>query len=151
MRNLQIAVTSVTDAMDATPDNYKSVFTTCIVGNAVEEGKTGSFDEDSTFDRFDILDPQFPDFALHEMDSICHPAIVLMTLCGGFAEDIVRVIGDMEKSWLARCNKVRDADLASARALWSFARERACAYVELLYGSDCSNEFDVMGEEMFSI
>ncbi|CAN0299026.1 unnamed protein product [Ectocarpus sp. 6 AP-2014] len=117
----------------------------------MEEGKTGSFDEDSTFDRFDILDPQFPACALDEFDCICHPAIVLMSLCGGFAEDIVRVIGDMEKSWVARCNKVGEADLASAQALWSFARERACAYVELLYGCESSDEFDVMGEHLFSV
>lgn len=151
MRNLQMPVTSEANTTHATADNYKSVCTACIVGNAVEESKSGSFDEDSTFDRFDILDPQFPACALDDLDCICHPAIVLMGLCGGFAEDIVRVMADMEESWVARCKKVPDADLATAQALWSFARERVCAYVELLYGCDSCGEFDRMGEQMFSV
>ena len=151
MRNLGVPSTNEASTTHATADDYKSVCTTCIVGNAVEESKTGSFDEDSVFDRFDILDPQFPECALDDLDCICHPAMVLMGLCGGFAEDVVRVMGDMEESWVARCNKVAEADLSSAQALWSFARERACVYVERVYGCDYSNEFDAMGENMFSV
>jgi len=150
MRNLSLPLAKDTRTVEVTTDTYKTVCTTCIVGNAVEESKSGSFDEDSHFERFDVLDPTFPGGALDAVDYRCHPETVLMSLCGGFTTDVVRVMGDMEKSWLSRCNEVQQADLRKAAALWGFARERAHSIVELVHGCDYATEFVCMGDQLFT-
>ena len=129
---------------------FRAMCTTCIIGNAVEESKTGSYDEDSDFDRFDLLDPDFPDCAADVADIEDRPEKVLMALCGGFTEDIVRVMGDMEDSWTARSSKVKDADQEKAKALWEFTKERASEYIDRMYGYKMCNEFESLGVELFA-
>lgn len=147
MRNLSLAMVHPEPTPGPPPSvhEYKSMCTTCIIGSAVEESKSGSFDEESEFCRFDLLDPDFP---------LCQrqgsPEAVLMDLCGGFAEHIVKVIGDMEASWVARCTKVKESDYEKARALWGFAKERAGVYIDRVYGCDSGAEFERMGEALFN-
>lgn len=131
-------------------DKYKLACTTCIVGIAVEESKTGGYDEDSQFDRFDLLDPDFPLNGADPHDSEDRPERVLMALCGGFTEDIVRVMGDMEHSWTVRCSKVKDADQQKASALWEFAKERASIYIDHMYGCKMCDDFESLGDELFT-
>lgn len=126
---------------------YSSMCTTCIVGIALEESKRGGCDEQSEFDRFDLLDP---DFMLEDpTDAENHPEEILMHLCGGLIEDIVRVMGDMESSWTRRCTSVKEADYVKARALWEFAKERASTYLDWEYGPQVAEEFCSLGDTIF--
>lgn len=155
MRNLAAAmITPCTDPPSPQHPSmlqlYKSMCTTCIVGNAIEESKTGSYDEDSKFDRFDILDPDFPCNVADPSDAVCRPDHVLMDLCGGLAEQIVCVMGDMERSWTTRCTKIKESDYKKANALWGFVKDRASTYIDLMHGSELSAEFGVLGDELFN-
>lgn len=157
MRNLATAMTVGGPARQephgerlSTLQVYRAMCTTCIIGNAVEESKTGSYDEDSKFDRFDILDPDFPDSTADSWDAMCRPDHVLMDLCGGLSEQIVRVMGDMETSWTTRSTKVKETDYKKAKALWGFVKERASTYIDRTHGSEMSAEFGMLGDELFS-
>lgn len=115
----------------------------------MEESKSGSYDEDSEFDRFDILDPDFPCGVTDRCDARCRIDDVLMDLCGGFAEQIVRVMGDMETSWTTRSTKVKEADYSKANALWDFVKDRASTYIYRMHGTELSEEFLLLGDHLF--
>jgi len=151
MRDLsKAACVDATDEEPCTSDllaRYSSVCTTCIVGIALEESKRGSCDEQSEFDKFDLLDPDF--MVEGVTDFHVHPEEILMHLCGGFIEDIVRVMGDMESSWTRRCTSVKETDYVKAKALWEFAYERASVYVDREYGPQVAEDFCRLGDTLF--
>lgn len=134
----------------ASSKQYAHMCTTCIVGTALTESGTASYDEESVFDRFDLLDPDFASsFGDKCRDESTAPEDFLSALCGGFIEEIINVIGEMEMSWLARSNRVADTRSTKAASLWELVRGDASVYVGRAYGGERAAEFFALGEEMF--
>lgn len=126
--------------------------TTCIVGNAAQDCGMLSYDEYSSFDKNDILDPEFPlttETCGYER-YVDRPEHVLMKVCHGLTPSIVNTIGEMEDSWMSGYNKVRDCNEENARRLWSYARGDAAVYIFRLYGHDSEDDFITTGDNMFN-
>lgn len=131
---------------------YASMCTTCIVGKAVDESGGGGYDEESVFERSDLLDTEFPmTFMDDDADLSRRPDHVLMELCGGFTEEIVSIIGEMEASWASCSREVKPAGVTKASLLWEFVRDDAAVYIQRLYGEQRSTEFVAIGEDIFAL
>lgn len=81
--------------------SYSAMMTTCIVGNAGRDCNLVSYDEHLSFDKDDILDPEFPlttEGCCLPDDYYCdRPEHVLMRMCNGLTPTTVNVIGNMER------------------------------------------------------
>lgn len=131
--------------------DYSSVCTTRIVGLAAEECGLLSYDLDQSFDKNDLLDHEFPlviGDSIYEQPMI-KPEDILVDICGKRIEEIVEVIGDMEKSWLTRKNQVGKEYQPSSEKLWEFVKDHAENHVECMYGEEFKEEFTRLGDDLF--
>lgn len=130
--------------------DYSSACTTRIIGIAAEECKRIAYDPDQVYGRHDVMDPDFPQTIddSFEEDMGPKPEQILVDLCNTRIETIVRVMGEMEFSWVSQERKVEDSGIASR--LWKFAKEDAVHHILTLYGEGKSDEFSSMGDDLFS-
>lgn len=143
------AVSSITDEAD-TLKKFSNMCTTCIVGKACVECNMLSYDEESSFDRFDLLDPDFPT-VMYDHDSYERPQHILMGMCeGNLTQEIVSVMGDMERSWTDRRICVKMEDKTTAKKLWEFVREDAPVLLDRIYGRIRSQECSTLGDQLFA-
>lgn len=129
---------------------YSEACTTRIIGVAVEECNRLSYDPDQIFDRFDVLDPDFPLTVEDEFDEDIKPRPdqVLEYICNNRIDIIVEAMGDMEKCWETG-SRIKDTHTAIVCRLWEFAKEEAEHHVLTLYGRSKQEEFSRMGDEFF--
>jgi len=132
-------------------EEYSAACTTRIVGLAAEECGRLSYDIDQTFDKNDLMDPDFPmtmEDRFHE-DVLVTPEDILVDICGKRVEVIVETIGSMEKCWTHMENCVKKENVPVATRLWEFVKDHAEYHVQSMYGDKYMEEFLHLGNELF--
>ena len=133
-------------------EEYSAACTTRIVGLAAEECGRLSYDVEQTFDKNDLLDPDFPltiqDY--FEDDHIVKPEDILVDICGQRVEIIVETIGSMEECWTYMENRVENKNKSVATKLWDFVRDHAEYHVQSMYGDEYMKEFMRLGNHLFT-
>lgn len=131
-------------------EEYSAACTTRIVGLAAEECGRLSYDIDQTFDKNDLLDPDFPmTMEDHFDDVLVTPEDILVDICGKRVEVIVETIGSMEKCWTHMENCVKPENAPVAIRLWEFVKDHAEYHVQSMYGDEYMQEFVRLGNELF--
>lgn len=130
---------------------FSSSCTTRIVGLAAEECGRLSYDIDHSFEKHDLLDPDFPMTMQDKFDEdiVVSPEDILVDICGERVEVIVETIGGMEKSWTRMENCVKRDDRGVASKLWEFVKEEAESHVQAMYGDHYKEEFGCLGDQLF--
>lgn len=131
-------------------EEYSSACTTRIVGLAAEECGRSSYDIDQTFDKEELMDPEFPLTMQDHYDvDIVTPEDIIVDICGQRVEVIVETIGGMEKCWTHMENCVKKENRGVAVKLWQFVKEEAQHHVQSMYGDECMEEFRRLGDALF--
>lgn len=136
--------------MEVLDEEYSAVCTTRIVGLAAEECGLLSFDLDQSFEKNDLMDPEFPlgVDGIYE-ERLLTPEDILVDICGTRVEVIVETMGDMEHSWTTRKNQVKSENKIVASKLWEFVRDHAEEHISCMYGEEYKEEFTQLGDYLF--
>ena len=131
--------------------DYADSCTTRIIGFAGEECGRLGYNQDNTFTKNELLDPDlgslFED--KFEDESKPNPAEFLERLCNTDIISVINTLSYMEKSWICYSSIVPPRYTNTAKKLWEFVSEEGTQHVKNLYGDLKSKEFEDTGNRFF--